>query len=152
MPCRQKGGSIPQTIFSLTPPFHILMQFIQRHVLVDCKPYWCNAQGNEQYNGVMSQTAALCTRCCFIYTFKQWQCALILSFADPYKSNWMDLQFNYIDSNIKTCNEVKQSSLILDCLFVCQFTVTGWWEQHGNIFEALTHKFDYKTGESLLVI
>ena len=57
-----------QTMFGLTQHFHIrvLMQLIQRHVLADCKPYCCNAQGDEQYIEVMSPTAVFCTEFCLL--------------------------------------------------------------------------------------
>jgi len=109
----KRGISILQTIFSLTWLFHILTQFIQWHVSVDYKPYWWNAQGDEQYNEVMSLTALFCIVCCFIYMFKKCQSALILSFHDSYTRNLMHFQFSYINSNIKTYYEVKHSSLIL---------------------------------------
>jgi len=75
--------SILQTLFTLRQIFCMLIHFIQQHVLADYKPFWCNAtKGDEQYNVVTSPTAVFYTRCCFIYKFKQWQSALILSFHD----------------------------------------------------------------------
>ena len=44
---KTKGG-FDITIFSFTCLFQRLMQFIQRHVLVAYKTYWCNAEGDEQ--------------------------------------------------------------------------------------------------------